>query len=660
MNSTGRWLRAMIGLSAVLLALVAANLLSLRLAGSQHQLVVGFRADRHFLSGFFKQEQDARGIRYRWTQARSELLFNDFIAVRHPFITLHVGGLPGSAAVPRPLALSVDDQPWLTLPVQPEPRRYALVLPPAALQDGNLRLGMASAVSNVYPDPRQVGIRLDRVTIGWDRTEPVLPTPQTLLVQWAIVGIGILAAWRLALPGWSMALIAGAVVILLGWMTGYDPSVAATWQQRLLLAALALLLLVWSTFPRLALLLPGRRPAAELRLLLLLTIGILGIRLFGALYPTFDAHDWYIHEDRLHLFQYGSLLLFDKPAEFSNRVAIVPPAPYILVAPFTLFTTDTVPTTQGVYTFLEGWSLLLLAILVRQIGGSARAAVLALLALAFLPIQLTALWWGFGPQVIGQALLLLLAVFAAQERIPSRMLWAVAAVVLCVVMLSHNGVTLLGGFWLAGYVALNWWFQRQRPMYWQNWALIMLASAIICFVLLYIDVVALQLRGVASNDRLSFTEGDIFRVKYTLGSLCASFQPLSTACDRYGPGTALASVFPQVLDTLRSVLLSLLCLCFVIWRARGRQRWLASAWLGSAALFFAADMATGLQVRYAYFTVPLFCAGLGMLLDRLMTRHRLAWLVSYSLLGLIVVAGLTLWYEGVELAIKPSLRLLTH
>jgi hypothetical protein len=375
---------------------------------------------------------------------------------------------------------------------------------------------------------------------------------------------------------------------------------------------------------------------------------------------VFDSHDWYIHEDRLRLFQYGSILLFDKPAEFSNRVAIVPPAFYVLVAPFTLFTSDTVPPIQGFYAFLDGASVLLLALLVRQIGGSARAARLALLLLALLPIQFTALWWGFGPQVIGQALFLLLALLIARGPLPGRGLWLAAGALFTVIILTHNGVALLGGFCMAGYVALAWWFRGRERGGWRGWLLVMLASGAVALLLLYIDVVALQLRGVSSNERLSFTEGDIFRVKYTLGSLCASFQPLSPLCDQYLVGTEAASVPPQVGVTLLSLLLPLASLGMLLHHTRGRHRWLVNSWLGSAGLFFAVDMAFGLQVRYAYFIVPLVCAGLALLLDRLMARHRLAWLVAACLLALVAFAGLALWYAGVVPALKPSLRLLTH
>lgn len=667
-HATRRGLRALLALAAVLLALLAANLLGLRLHGNEQTFLVGYRADRLFLAGVHERETDAAGTAYRWTRAESAIVIEDFAAVSRPLLELRLGGLPPDVAAARPVQVRVDGTPWLTLPVTAAPRRYHVLLPPDALHDGDLRVEMTSDTSRVPPDRRDIAIRLDRVELTWAADAWARPTWGALLAQWGIVAAALAAAWRLELGRRSMALLAAGLVLLLAGMTGFNPAVAATWQYRLLAASVPALLLVWAGFPRLARLLPGsehhpQQARAELRWLLLLTLGALGMRLLAALYPIFDSHDWYIHEDRLFDFQHGALLLFDKPAEFSRKVAIVPPAFYVLVAPLTLLTPNSVPTTQGLYAFLDGVAVLALALLVRQMGGSSRAARLALLLLAFLPVQLTALWWGFGPQVVGQALFLLLVLLVAQRRLAGPAWWAVATVLLAALILVHNGVALLGGFWLAGYVALVWLFARHERAHWLGWGAVAAASALVALLLLYIDVVALQLQGVAGNDRLAFTAEDIFRVKYTLGSLCASFQPLAPACDQYlyfPERLAPATVPPQAGVTLLSMALPLLALLFVQMRAHGLHRWLVLAWLASAGLFFAVDLRTGLQVRYAYFVAPLVCAGGGLLLDRLAARHRWGRAVAYALVALVVVAGLTLWYTGVELAIKPSLRPLTH
>ncbi len=653
MATSGRLPVIIVALIGVLLALIGANLLGLRLASTAYSFDVGFRADRHFLAGFFQQEEDANGARYRWTRAESSIVVEPFVMAPRPAVTLSIGGIPHIAESPRLVYASVDGEPLTTLAIQREPRHYTLLLPSETLVDGRLHLTLLSATSQVPPDPRAVGVRLDAVEMRWPPDAWALPTWELLLTQWGIVVAALAGGWRLRLSRGALAATVAVLVVLLAWMTSADLLVAAAWQFRLLIAAVAVLVFVLGAFPYLARLLPAHahNPAgarAELRWLLLLTVLALTVRLVAALWPTFDSHDWYIHEDRLRDFQYGSILLFDKPAEFSNQVAIVPPAFYVLVAPFTLFTIDTVPTTHGVFTFLDGCALLLLGIFVRQIGGSARAARLALLLLALLPIQFTALWWGFGPQVIGQALFLALVVFVAHYNLATRLWWVVAAVTFSVIILVHNGVALLGGFWLAAYVGLVWLFQRQEKQHWLGWGLIAAASAVIALIMLYSDVVALQFQGVADNDRLAFTENDIFRVKWTLGSLCTSFFPLGVSCDQFVYAPGAANILPQVGVTLLGLLLPLAGLVFVLLRVSGLARWLVLAWLGSAGLFFAVDLVSGLQVRYAYFVVPLVCGGLGMLLDRLAARHRLGWLLPLCIVGIVALAGLTLWKSNLR------------
>lgn len=657
--------------AGLLLLLVLGNMLSLWLAGNHHTLDVGYRADRHYLEGFFRREVDAQGRDYRWSTAQAMLRISGFPAPAQASLELNLGGLPATASVPRPLTIYLSNQreaaadatPWLVLPLDAAPRRYQLLLPPDALRDGRLYVGLHTEASSVPPDRREVGFRLDSFSVGWAAGVPVLPAWHVLAVQAALVLVAGAVGWRLHPQGRTAWLLGLGLVVGLAAMTGLAPFEAAAWQQRLLVAGLAILGLVVGLYPRLHHLLPAATPAAarrELGILLLLTLVLLAVRLLAALYPTFDSHDWYIHEERQHLFQWGNLLLFDKPAEFSRQIAIVPPAFYILVAPLSLLTLNTVPTTQGLYMFFDGVSLLALALLVRWLGGGKWAGRLALLLLGLLPIQYTALWWGFGPQVIGQALILILAVFVMQPRMPHLWQWLLAGLLLCVLLLTHNGVALLGGIWLGGYVVLDWLFSPTNRGNRLRWIGLGAGTAMLAVLLLYIDVIQLQLTGVAENERIAFTAEDIFRVKWTLGSLCASWQPLAPVCDQFVPGTNPATVLPQIGVTLISLLVPLTSLLVLVVQTHWRGRRLVLPWIGSAALFLAVDLATGLQVRYAYFLTPLVCAGLAVALEGLLRRHRRAWVVVLAVLLLVGVAGLGLWYSGVVAAIKPSLRPLTH
>ncbi len=659
------------GLALVLLVL--ANLISLRVAGSVHTLDIGYRADRHYLDGFFAREVDALGRDYRWSSGQSMLKLDPFPAVTQPRLRLDIGGLPEGTPAPRMVAVRVGPTPaqaqqtatsvWIELPVAAAPRRYEVLLPPDALRDGRLFVSLSNEAVSIPPDRREIGFRLDSFSVAWSPQAWVLPAWDVLAVQWGVVLLAAALAWRLQRRPRTVVLIGAGVLAVLAMLTGYAPFAAGVWQQRLLVVGVGLLVVVWGLFPRLSRLIPAASPAAarhELGVLMLLMLAVLSVRLLAAVYPTFDSHDWYIHADRQHLLQWGNLLLFDKPAEFSTQIAIVPPAFYILVAPLSLLTLNTVPTTQGIYAFFDGVAVLALAILVRWLGGGIWAGRLALLLLGLMPIQFTALWWGFGPQVVGQALILILAVFAIQPDLPRRWLWCAAGVVVLLVLLTHNGVALLGGIWLGSYVVLDWLFAPELRRNRLRWIGLGVAAAGAAVALLYIDVIQLQMAGVSNNDRLAFTEEDIFRVKWTLGSLCASWQPLAPRCDAFVPGTDPATVLPQIGVVLLSLAIPLTALLVLLVQTDWRGRRLVLPWLGSALLFLAVDLAFGLQVRYAYFLTPLVCAGLALALEGWLRRHRWAWAVVAAVVLLVAWAGLGLWYSGVVEAIKPSLRPLTH
>ncbi|MDQ5852950.1 MAG: hypothetical protein M3380_12965, partial [Chloroflexota bacterium] len=443
-------------LGAILLALLGADLLALRLHRSgSYRLDLGFWGDQEVLTGFWEQEWDGTGASYRWTQASSALVVRGFAAVSRASLTLDIGGLPPTAPGSHVVSTEVDGVGWTTLRVMAAPRRYHLLLPPHALLDGNLDIQFRSDTSRVPPDPRAVGFRLDDLTLAWLPGSSVSPAWQTLLIQWAVVLVGMAVAWRLEAPRPVIAGLAAGLVILLSSMTAYSLFMATTWEKRLLVAGLLLMMLAWNAVPLLGRLLPGLA-RNELRWLAVIVVAALAVRFLGVCYPPFGSHDIHIHRGRLHHIRFGSLYLFDTPTEFGNGLTLVPPAFYLLALPFTVGSADPKGILEGLYALFDGSSPLLIALFVRQFGGSPRAVLLAAIALAGLPIQFTAVWWGFGPQIAGQWLLLLLALLVGQESVRARAGLVAAGMLFCLALLTHPGVALLGGFWLAGYVVLTW------------------------------------------------------------------------------------------------------------------------------------------------------------------------------------------------------------
>ncbi|NJN67526.1 MAG: hypothetical protein HC884_12845 [Chloroflexaceae bacterium] len=622
-------------------ALVVADVLSLHLHGGSYQFAMGDGVDRLLVHHFHSVEQDSQGKAYRWSLDHSTIAVRGSALVPLAALTLNLGGMPEHVPVPHPVQARLDGNDWLTFSVGSKPRAYALLLPPPTLRDGSLDLEWFTGATHVPPDPRKLGIRLDRVSLRWLDGSLAFPTWTVLAMQGLVIATAMAMAWYLALPRWSIMVIAASLVVALGWLVGSNILIAGSWLARILVTNLALLGLLWSVAPclrRVVLPAAGAAPQPELRWLWLVTVLAIALRMVVMLYPPFEPHDWYIHRKRIVDFLNGAFVLYDKPAEFSTRLTVVPPAPYLFFAPFTLLTSNPVVAMQGVYAFLDGVTALLVGVMTRFFGGSLRAAGVAALVFALFPLNFTALWWGFGPQVIGQCLTVLFVLFVlflAQTPLLTRWAWGLAGLVFTLLLLSHVGAGILGGFLLAGYLALIWGFRRNEEPRWKGWGLTMVTSGAAVTLLLYSTVIAMQLDGLSSNQRLAWDAGDIFRVQWTLASLNVSFAPVG-------------------------VILPILSIAFLVISTRPAHRWLLAGWLASAGLFFAVDLATGLQVRYAYFLVPLFAVGLGMVLDGYLTRHRVGWVVAGCLIGIVGVVGLHLWGAGIFGGIKPSLRGLTH
>ena len=628
--------RILLGLGALLCVLVAANLLGFRLRPTtQFKLDVGFWGDQDLLQGVYGQESNSTGTTYRWAQAQSLFFVRDFAAAQSGSLVLDIGELPSSAGPTRIVGFTLDDTE-IAVPLTTTARRYSLLLPRYALADGDLTVSMTSAASVEPPDTRALAFRLDDITLGWFSTAWALPTPAMLLAQAVIAVLWVAIGWRLELPGWSYPLIATVAVGLLAWSTSYKLMMAMAWQMRLLAFSAIVLLLVWNAYPLLERFQPDASSRRALRWMVGITVLAVAARVFAMMFPPFGSHDLYIHRDRLLDVQHGTLYLFDTPSEFADQRTTVPPAFYILASPFTLLTADPSVAIQGLYVLLEGTSALLVALFVQQIGGSPRATIIAGIVAALLPIQMTILWWGFGPQIVSQWLLLLLLVLLARQSSQSRALRLAAGLILTLALLTHNGAVVLGGLALVGYIALLWLHQRQISPMWLGWAIVLMTSSTIAVLLLYGEVLLSQLMsaqtGVAPLGRQEDLWGRGVRV---WDGLRASFRPL---------GFALSSAGLLVL----------------IRRVRDQARWLTGAWLGSALIFLAIDLAFGLQVRYAYFVVPLVCAGIGFALDWLMRWRILGTALTVALLALVCIAGLDVLFSGVFRGVKPTLNALTH
>ena len=637
----------------LVVGIVAANLLALHLSPAVATLDVGARADRAAVPGFHGPERDQIGTSYRWSSADATLLLRGPATNGPALAAFTLGWLPPGASVPRILALSSNGQPWLSLAIPDQPRRYSFLLPPTALSDGEVQLGFHSATTISATDERALGVRVDAASLRWPADGWALPPLGVLTAQ-----VGLALLW-LALAHWlglgtlvnasvTLSMLVALVVYML-----VEPGLAAPWFGRLLGAGMASAVVLWGA----GRVVPLAEPTASLRFhqaLLLLTLAALTFRLMGVLYPLFFSHDLLVNSGRLRNVQLGVLALFDRPSEFSRRVIVVSPTVFILALPGSLVG-DRGLALQGLYALLDGTTPLLVALLARRLGLSERAALVAAALIAFLPMHLTALYWGFVKQIVGQWLTLLFLVILAGPM-PRRNLGWIAAGTLCVVnFLIHPGGLLLAGMAVGLYLLAGLWPRIREvatgrvPLraalagpavaYWRAWSVTLLGASAVALALQYAEAARLMFSGLLDSstttpDSTNQLTDQGARLSQIWVGLNTSFAPLPLVLVGVGLGALL-------------------------WRTQGRARLLVGASLSSASLFLLADLVTGQQVRYGYFSAPLVCAGVAALLEPVLPR-RLGLGVAWALVALVVVAGFTLWTGAIFAGVKPSVNPLTH
>jgi hypothetical protein len=645
-----RWLAA----GALLAVLVlCANLAAFQLRPRAFTLDLGTRTDRAAVAGFHGGEQDDAGRTYRWTNGDATLDLRG-PAVRGPAtLALRLGWLPPGAADPRAVELRLDGAPWAALAAPNQPRTYRLLLPPGALADGAAQLGVRSEAAVVPPDRRPVGVRVDAATLAWPAEALPLPPANVLAAQLGVGLIWLALAALLGVGALPAAAVAAALVLALAAQAALQPHLAAPWQLPLLGVAAASGLTIWGA----SRVLPRAEPGASrgfVNALLLITLAALAVRLAGVLFPLFFAHDLLVNGRRLNNVQIGDLTLFDRPSEFSRRVAVVSPTAFVLALPFSILG-DRRFALQFSYALLDGLTPLLTGLLALRLGARERGALLAAALIALLPMQLTALYWGFVKQIYGQWLTLLLLVAVAGPAPRTRLGWAAATVLCAVNFLIHPGGLLLSGITLGVFLLIGLWPRLRevaagrRPArkllagdevaLYRGWLLALLAASVIALAAQYLDAARLMVGGMldgstATGDSTNQQADTSARLLQIWVGLNASFAPVPLLL----VAAALVALFVRV---------------------RGHGRALAAGWLTSAGLFLAVDIVTGQQVRYGYYSAPLVAAGLGMLVEPILPR-RLGRVAAWGLAALVVLAGLALWSAAIFAGVKPSVNPLTH
>ncbi|NJM06225.1 hypothetical protein HC891_08550 [Candidatus Gracilibacteria bacterium] len=561
--------------------------------------------------------------------------------------------------------MSVNGRALAAIQPDERARRYMIAVPPAIAPLGSFDIALQSATFSVPPDPRLLGVRVEGVALRSIGASFAWPPLAQLLAQAGLLGLTTLFLLRLNLP---RSVSIGSLIIVataLGAAAWAYPLLALPLFVRLLVAFVLLLALTLALLPWLERALAPWMPADLTRALW--AIGLLGcvLRLGGALFPTFAAHDVKLNVDRLLTVINGTLVLTNESFEFGGGMTVYPPGPYLFLMPGLLFNLAPQLLVQGGIAIFDGLCAAMvggLAYVVRKNTGyriqdseGQRAALFAALLYAVVPVPLTSLFYGHTAQVFGQGLMvpLALALLYALQRsqrssttaiyhwqssnLQSPVVgWLAVGSFLTVALLSHIGVTILalawmGLFWLAlllrRTINCTTWLQLTATL---------AASAFLGFLFAYSPVVMMHVQQFGQvSERVT---GDAILPSYNLIAKAwwISFQPLGLALFIAGMLFAWPRHMPP----------------------GGGE--LMATWFGAALFFCVVELLTGLQVRYLTFLAPPACIFAALFLDKIAAYGRLPRTAAWATVALLLAFGATYWYRGVlgieALSMVPVLR----
>ncbi len=615
-----------------LLVLLVADVLMLRMYPGSYYVDIGTYRDGFFLADAHKIEAAPDGHTYRWTRENSTLHLTQFAVGPHLLLTLDLGGRPD----PGQLTLKLNGQPWTELTAQTEERLYHLLLPPDV--SGDLIVEMQSEMFNPDGDQRRLGVKFE----GFGLTVPTLMAPLPTLPHFVSQAVLLLALQLTAIRlGWGwrrQALVVISVALVVAAVLGTMLLLAYVYTARLAVAACILAALTWVLLPIAERKLTWMGGPREVRLLWALMLLCIWIRFVGVFYPTFGAQDLGRNLNRLAMTIRGDLVIIAWSGEFADGDTIYPPGPYLAVMPGLTATGDQSAVLQGSLALLDGTTAFFVAMLVWRLAQQRQAARMAMLLYTSYLAVFGAMTYGFSAQIFGQwltaplALILLTPGALARPR-----MWALALILLLIAVLSHIGVAILAISWVGLILVLRFLTGWRDRSFWLTASMFVGAIAL-AFGLLYIHIFETTVSHM----------GHVTTTHAQSGFMLKGNTPL------LWKGMRLAYSIPGLILTPLGV--------FLILRAWPAVEHLVvpMAWVLTTLLFFLVDIATALQVRYFYFSLPLAAAAMAVVLGHLAGRGRVGQPVSWALVLAVAIPNILLWYSATMANGKISMTPLTH
>jgi hypothetical protein len=380
-------------------------------------------------SGIVEQVTLEPARTYRWSQDESQLVLPGLGRGNWQLDLELVAAHPNSQPVQAEVL--VNGVPLASLPDSDELRRVSLLVPASVMNSGTMAVTLRA---NTFEDPRPLGLLLAGFAVSpVQQSAPVLgllPPWGTLAFSLVVVlglyaSLALLSAPARAGPTpprrlWLAALLPLALIALGGWALATHrfptsfmlPGLAALalWSVLLLLALRPLLRRAF-----------GEAAAAPLawgwsfvNLLLLIFFAGYWLKVAGMLYPYFIAIDVHWHMDRVRWILNGQLgLLYgtDSPlnestmpeAEWGPDRPVIPYSPYfhMFATAYALLPWSLEFTNNMVSALVDSSRVLIVALVAVKAGLTRRAALLAALLLAVLPVNFLLLSWGNTPTTFG-------------------------------------------------------------------------------------------------------------------------------------------------------------------------------------------------------------------------------------------------------------------
>ncbi len=438
----------MVGVLALALVLIGLTLAYQR--SWTAQLNIGFAEaidnDTPFLRGFHEPELIAgTRSRYRWTTPVAALQFSNLPQQAYLLTLRQING--------GPTRVGLTDG---SAPIDAELRsgRILHLLLPATAADGQVRL-LVDPPFAAPGDPRALGAALQGGTLqtlgrwAWPPLLPLLAWAGALLALWlVVVGLGGDRREVLLLTG-----ILGGAALGATWLAPLRVGYAAGAIFQTTLYGLGFALLARWLFPHLA----GTADRRMLRWLILAATVVWALKLGGRLVPGSMPGDIGFHRNRVWAQMLGNLF---NPSLHRGVPFPYPPALYALIAPLTATGISPEWLLQMVAAACEALALPLIFGLVRRIGGSERAGLLAAILYGVFPAGFMTVAWSFDSHVFAQLVTLAWSAWLihAWGRWHERRVWLLITGGLTLIGLSHFGfyinTTLLAGLLALIMVAL--------------------------------------------------------------------------------------------------------------------------------------------------------------------------------------------------------------